>query len=148
MSISSTRKVSSSTAPSRRADKIYTSGGQSESFVENIDTSNSVSVRDDEKNQHRESRQSFSEPQDENFHSEISSKTASVSSVIEALAMSGVYDARAEEGYDFKENSHKIGVYDNNQSIIREEEDVRRGKSYLKHFYEKNEIVEEVDEFV
>lgn len=148
MSISSTRKVSSSTAPARKAERIYTAGGQSESFVENIDTSNSVSVKDDMRDRHNESRHSFSPHQEKEENNNISSDTASVASVIEALAMSGVYESVDEDVNDYKATSHKIGVYDNNQSIIREEEDERNGKSYLKHFYEKNEIVEEVDEFV
>ena len=46
------------------------------------------------------------------------------------------------------DNSHKVGVYDNNQAIIKDEELDRTGHSYLKHFYEKNEPVAEVDEFI
>lgn len=148
MSISSTRKVSSSTAPARKAERIYTAGGQSESFVENIDTSNSVSVKDDMRDRHNDSQNSFSKQEDKEENSKISSDTVSVASVIEALAMSGVYEPVDDSVQDYKAASHKIGVYDNNQSIIREEEDERSGKSYLKHFYEKNEVVEEVDEFV
>lgn len=148
MSISATRKVSSSASSARKAEKIYSSGGQGKSFVENIDTSNNVSVRDETNDHHKNSEQQFSQPYQEKKQQGLTSGSPSVSSVIEALAMSGIYDVQQNEEADIKESSHKIGVYDNNQSIIQEEEDGRNGKSYLKHFYEKNEIIEEVDEFI
>lgn len=146
MSISATRKVTSSASSARKAEKIYSSGGQGESFVENIDTSNNVSVRDGTKEKQHNSNKQFSPPQQEKKQQNLNSASASVSSVIEALAMSGVYDVQSNEDMDFSESTLKIGVYDNNQSIIQDED--RGGKSYLKHFYEKNEIIEEVDEFI
>ena len=39
-------------------------------------------------------------------------------------------------------------VYDNNQAIVEDENDNAADNPYLKHLYEKNKILEEVDEFV
>ncbi len=146
MSISSTRKVSSSTAPARRTERSYAVGGQGEAFVENIDTTNNVSINNDSNEHHNESEQSFQRPNKKEEKSNISSAPAYVASAIEALAASGVYE-QAEEDSEAN-TSHKIGVYDNNQSIIKEDQQERNSHPYLKHFYEKNEIVEEVDELV
>lgn len=73
----------------------------------------------------------------------VSAPANYVNNTIEALAASGVYEETA-----VSDNSHKVGVYDNNQAIIKDEELDRTGHSYLKHFYEKNEPVAEVDEFI
>lgn len=146
MSISSTRKVSSSTAPTKRTERSYAVGGQGEAFVENIDTSNNVSVNDDSKNRHNDRGQYFNDKDKKEERSDISSNPTYVASAIEALAASGVYDETLDSQQS--STSHKIGVYDNNQSIIKEERKERSGHPYLKHFYEKNEFVEEVDELV
>lgn len=147
MSITSARKVTGSPSPTRRTERSYMLGIQGEAFVENIDTTNSVSINDDSPNRNNDSRQSFT-PQEQEQEKRGLSATAPayVASAIEALAASGVYDN--VENLSGTSTSHKVGVYDNNQSIIREEHEERSGHPYLKHFYEKNEIVEEVDEFV
>ena len=44
--------------------------------------------------------------------------------------------------------NNKVNVYSSNQSIIKDEEIERTGRNYLKHFYEKNEHIVDVDEFV
>lgn len=146
MSITSTRKVSGSPSPTRRTERSYALGGQGESFVENIDTTNNVSINDDSKNRHNESEQSFNSREKEEEKAEISVSPTYIASAIEALAASGVYDSVSVPPQSSA--SHKIGVYDNNQSIIKERQDDRNGHPYLKHFYEKNEIVEEIDELV
>lgn len=69
-----------------------------------------------------------------------------MASAIEALAASGVLEDSETE--DNSNHFHKIGVYGNNQSIVKDEETEKIGHQYLKHFYEKNEILEEVDELV
>lgn len=146
MSISSTRKVSNSTAPTRRTERSYAVGGQGEAFVENIDTSNNVSVNDDSKNRHNERGKYFNNKEKNEERNDVSSSPTYVASAIEALAASGVYE---EVPDSFQSGaSKKIGVYDSNQSIIKEERDEKNGHPYLKHFYEKNEFVEEVDELV
>lgn len=69
-----------------------------------------------------------------------------IPNALEALAASGVYDDVPDEAPN--SGSRKIGVYDNNQSIIRDPGSEQLSHSYLKHFYERNEIIEEVDELV
>ena len=95
------------------------------------------------------SSQKFSKKQKEEKEEKennISPSSAYVASAIEALAASGVFeDAETDDNSD---HFQKIGVYGNNQSIVRDEEAEKIGHQYLKHFYEKNEVLEEVDELV
>lgn len=143
MSVAPTRRVSgSTTASTRRVDKNYAVGSPGEQFVEHIDTNNNVLVRD-ESNGYDGQKQKFSSPEEKPGQS-VSAAPTYVSSAIEALAASGVYD----EQEDLPSSSRKVGVYDNNQAIIKDEELDRTGQNYLKHFYEKNELIEEVDELV
>lgn len=142
MSITSTRKVGSSSTPARRPEYSYRAGGQSEPFVEMIDTNNNISVRDDLRD-HQPKQNQNQEKFEQEEAKELTSQSTYVPSAIEALAASGVYD-NTETAYF----SRKIGVYDNNQSIIKDEEIERTGHSYLKHFYEKNQLIEEVDELI
>lgn len=147
MSVSSTRKVSSSTATNRRPERNFAVAGKGEAFVENIDTTNNVSVYDD-LHQRNDNPQENPKKKESNEESRsISASPTYVASAIEALAASGVYD-EAENARPNNSTSHQIGVYGNNQAIIKEEQNERQGHPYLKHFYEKNEIVEEVDELV
>lgn len=145
MSITSARKITGSPSPTRRTERIYTLGIQGETFVENIDTTNNVSIDDDSPRHNNDSKESFTSSEKEKEYKSMSATAPTyVANAIEALAASGIYD-NADNMSNAGSTSHKVGVYDNNQSIIREE---RSGHPYLKHFYEKNEIVEEVDEFV
>lgn len=141
MSIAPTRRVSGSTT-ARRIEKNYAVGSAGEQFVELIDTNNNVLVRD-ESNDHGSPKKKFT-PVEEKRGQEVSTAPTYVSSAIEALAASGVYD----EPEDTPDSSQKVGVYDNNQAIIKDEEIDRTGQNYLKHFYEKNEIIAEVDELI
>lgn len=143
MSISATRKVSSSTS-SPRAERAYTATQHSQ-FVENIDTRNNVLVRDDsDDNNHRQQFSQDRNKKDEN--TDISPSVAYVKNSIEALAVSGVFNDSDTSPSAAAE--HKVSVYDNNQSIIRDEEAERTGRNYLKHFYEKNEHLIDVDELI
>lgn len=140
MSIAPTRRVgSSTTAP--RADKSFAATRQNSQFVEMIDTNNNVLVRDEDTPQHNQQSPN-QEKQQKEPEKGISADTAYVASSIEALAVSGVFE---EEN---SPSNNNVGIYDNNQSIIRDEELERTGRSYLKHFYEKNEHFIDVDEFV
>ena len=149
MSISSTRKVSSSTGsqarntPIKHTDHNYIVGSEGESFVEVIDASNNVSVNnDDNKNNKQKQSSAFAAPEKDDGNA-LSGGNAYIPSAIEALSASGVYDEAPED----KHNS-KVNVYGSNQSIIKDEEVERTGHTYLKHFYETNQILEEVDELV
>lgn len=151
MSISSTRKVSSSTGSIRSASvnrtrPSYSSASDGDSFVEVIDTANSISVRDEERDTKDRNRKNFETPEKDSEKSNISNapNQTYIPSAIEALSASGVYDETQDEPISM----NRVNVYGNNQTIIHDEEVERTGHSYLKHFYEKNEIIEEVDELV
>ncbi len=147
MSISSTRKVSGATLTTKKNDRLYAVQGQSDSFVEHIDTANNVLIKQDfdEGNQNQQGyQQAKKEPADEPELSGNQSQTY-VPSALEALAASGVYETSENT---LPNNISKIGIYGNNQSMISQEEKERKSQSYLKHFYEKNEPIEEVDKLV
>ncbi len=141
MSIAPTRKVSGSAGATRKVEHSYTQGNSGEPFVEMIDTNNSVSIREDLRDNEGRSRQSYNQSEEQEDKPRISSGSTYIPSAIEALTASGVYEQPQPD------NRHlKVGVYDNNQSIIKEEEDERSGQTYLKHLYENNTPIEEVDE--
>ncbi len=141
MSIASTRTVSSSTS-APRAERSYAAGNRKSQFVENIDTNNNVLVRDEPDNQ--SSHKDFQKEQENSQNKkDINPSTAYVNNSIEALAVSGVFDN--ENTTSINKN---VNVYNNNQSIIRDEELERTGRNYLKHFYEKNEHLIDIDELI
>lgn len=141
MSIGSTRKVSSASSTSSRVDNRSLSANNHSQFVENIDTTNNVLVRDDREGG---SEQQYQRPSPKTPPTDFNSAAPDISTSIEALALSGIF----EEDNTTPNNNHKVDVYNNNQSIIKDEEIERTGRSYLKHFYEKNEHIIDVDEFV
>ncbi len=148
MSISATRKVSSSTgsqsrnAPVKHTDHNYIVGTEGESFVEIIDSSNNVSVNNDSNQHHKEKETSSFDKKEKGDGNSLNNGSAYIPSAIEALSASGVYDDEQDH------HSNKVNVYGNNQSIIKDDEIERTGHNYLKHFYETNKVLEEVDELV
>ncbi|MBE6452535.1 MAG: hypothetical protein E7012_03485 [Alphaproteobacteria bacterium] len=141
MSISATRKVGSSSSP--RTERGYSANGKNTQFVEHIDTQNNVLIKDDSGN-HSSHDNYYHQEDKENSKTEISPTSAYVHNNINALAASGAL----ENIEDNTHSVHKVGVYDNNQSIIRDEELERTGRNYLKHFYEKNEHLIDVDKLI
>ncbi|MBE6443099.1 MAG: hypothetical protein E7020_00320 [Alphaproteobacteria bacterium] len=141
MSIGSTRKVNTSPSTTSRVDARSLYANNHSQFVENIDTTNNVSVNDESGRNHnqQQNRNPSRQPP-----TDFSSATPDISNSIGAMAVSGVF----EDDDIMHNNNHKIGVYTNNQSIIKDEEVERTGRSYLKHFYEKNEHLIDVDELV
>lgn len=144
MSITPTRKVSGTAAAPRRSDR-YVSGVEGHPFVEIIDTTNNVSIKDESHDENESRKQAFDKKDQENDKGSLLSNAAYIPSAIEALTASGVYESADASVMQLPS---KIGVYGNNQSIIKEDKEEQSGHSYLKHFYEKNEVVEEVDELV
>ena len=138
MSITSTRRISSATSSPSKVDKRSFEPNNHSQFVEHIDTNNNVLVKDERDDEGQRHRQSPSSTTDFN------SASPDISTSIEALALSGVF----EDSNETPPNNNKVGVYTTNQSIIKDEEIERTGRSYLKHFYEKNEHPIDVDEFV
>lgn len=145
MPISSTRKVASSpTVSSRKPERSYIVGSEGEPFVEMIDTTNNVSVREDLREDKGGNKQAFEKEETPQNKQELTASTTYIPSAIEALTASGVYE---DTSHLASNRPSKVGVYDNNQSIIKEDKAERHGHNYLKHFYEKNTPIEEVDEF-
>ncbi len=145
MNVSSTRKVSSSSSPIKRTERHYAPGAEGHPFVENIDTRNNVLVRDETEEQNKKDS-AFEQKEKEPKQNGISSSQAFVSaSAIEALSASGVYDDAAQSP---NYRNHQVNVYDNNQAMMQDERDSSADNPYLKHLYEKNKILEDVDEFV
>ena len=135
MSVSSTRKVSLSSS-----NRVMTSGGRSQS-VEDIDTRNSVLVRDEGQDSSSERRSFDSQQKNEKFSYE-----PNISTSLETLTLSGIMEENSDEASSG--NNKSINVYSSNQSIVRDEDVERIGRSYLKRFYEKNEPIEDVNELV
>ena len=141
MSIGSTRKISSTTPTSSKVDgRSYAPNNRSQ-FVENIDTNNNVLVRDDNNDQSHTNDQ---HPQKERQQTNFNTGTANISGGLEAFAVNNVINEEETSPTD----NRKIDIYSNNQSIIKDEEIERTGRSYLKHFYEKNEHFIDIDELV
>ncbi len=142
MNVSASRKIGSATS-APRTERNYAAANARTQFVDEIDAQNNVLVRDDGQDnteQNKFSRHSESEAES----SEFSPSTAYVRNSVEALASSGVLDNNAATS----PANNKVSIYDNNQSIIRDEELERTGRNYLKHFYEKNEHLINVDELI
>ena len=118
MSITATRKVSSSASPVRRTEKNSKPSGHGESFVENIDTANNVLILDsNHENEHDKYEENEKDSNKEEAKKEFSSNQTYVTNAIEALSASGIYDI--EDNTSNTLNSKKISVYDNNQSMIK-----------------------------
>lgn len=140
MSVSSTSKVSSSVSVNKVAGRSSTGANSYRQQVEAIDASNNISV--DVAMNDKNGNGAQKEPDKEKESKDKKALTGSgnvARSTIEALNASGVY-----EETDEKDNS-KVGVYNNNQTIIRK--DMYPAHKYAKKFYEENEIIEEIDEF-
>lgn len=140
MSISSTRRIGSATSSTSKVDRRSFEPNNHSQFVENIDTNNNVLIKDDT-NDERENRR---QPPARQPVTDFNSASPDISNSIEAMALSGMF----EDTPTSPPNNSKVGVYNTNQSIIKDEEIERTGRSYLKHFYEKNEYITDVDEFV
>ena len=125
MSISSTRKISSSASNTSRIDKSYSATNRNSQFVENIDTTNNVLVKDEQSPNYK-------------------SSNPGILNGIEVIAASISVDEQTKNHFQ----GNKVDVYSNNQSIVHDEDVEHTGRSYLKHFYEKNEHVIDVDELV
>ncbi|MBQ9235383.1 MAG: hypothetical protein IJ184_02840 [Alphaproteobacteria bacterium] len=135
MVVSFTRKVGSVAAGS-----VQPRNSRSQ-LVENVDTNNNVLVRDDTAGGGGEDGSANSKQQSRGrFMSEGGLATS-----FDALTMSGIIESQDDITAP---SNQKIDVYNNNQTIVRDEDVERIGRSYLKHFYEKNEPITDIDELV
>lgn len=141
MTVGATRKVSSYSSTSSKVGNFRMPADNHSQFVENIDTNNNVLVRDDDTN--RDGHSSNPRQQNEEFK-EFKQLTPPISVGAGVLTMNII-----DESDESPQNRNlKVDVYTNNQAIIKDEEVERTGRSYLKHFYEKNEVPADVDELI
>ncbi|MFV0626460.1 MAG: hypothetical protein ACK5N8_03830 [Alphaproteobacteria bacterium] len=144
MSVTSTSKVSgtnSSRAGNTRNTRV---GNRRNEDIESVETADAVSgtvgiQKENEQsfdNFHKE-RQKKQETTEEsiNYHPPINAVSITTLEVLETI----------EEPETTNSSASQVNVYGANQRIIRKERNPN--DNYAKHFYEKNEIIEEVDEF-
>lgn len=143
MSVTSTRKVSASYSTSVKGGYEAASGRQS--FVETIDTTNSVLVADDTDSR---GRQYFSRQPEEqgDFGSQSVSVTQQVlnNDLQVSKNLSPLFDN--DEVHSSVVQDKSVGIYGSNQAMSSAEEKI--DNPYLKHLYEENEVIEDVDKFI
>lgn len=142
MSVTSTRKVSTSMSYSSPAKGAYEAAAGHQSFVETIDTTNNISVTD---KQSSGSGRQFkpSAQDDENFTPEVQSNQSN-----ELKPSSHVAPLWDNDDDQISVHQNKsVGIYGANQEMS-ETEDEKPNNPYLRYFYENNEIIEDIDEFV
>ena len=149
MSITATRKVSSSAPSKYKTTPTSASAGGGESFVEMIDTNNNIVLNDDLKDQHHNNDGGQSKDNDDENENQIKPTTTPyISNTIEVLEASGIFEETNSDYNQKNTNSKNINVYDNNQSIVKEDTSSNKSDEYLKYFYEKNEHLEELDKLI
>ena len=140
MSISSTRRISSNSSTSTRVNKNYFATDNYSQHVENIDTSNNVLVKD-ENNHERNNRE---KPSKQNDDQAINYKLSTPDIINSVEVIAGTISPEEQNNSYYQNNN--VNIYTNNQSIVHDKDVELTGRSYLKHFYEKNEHIVDVDE--
>lgn len=139
MSISSTRKISSSSPTTSRVNRQYLLTNNYSQYVEDIDTTNNVLVKDENNGERQfQGKSDSNDDQQTNYKS----SNPNILNGVEAIAAT----ISPDEQPTTQQQINKVSVYTNNQSIIHDKDVERTGHSYLKHFYEKNEHIIDVDE--
>ena len=144
MSVTSTRRVSSSYGTPVKGGYETVQGRQS--FVETIDTTNNVLVSDDT-NSGKHAYYPQEKSEEESFEKQVSSVSQSgLNNGIQTNQMRGplIDNDRDTENHAL---NRSVGIYGANQSISSGQED-RPSNPYLKHLYENNELIEDIDEFI
>lgn len=142
MSVTSTRRISASySSPTKEA---YGAAQSHQSFVETIDTSNNVSIQDEPRSG---GQQAYNQPEDERTFEETmqDSQNSTDSGVRSDTARTPLFDNN-EDSVSHAQNK-SVGIYDTNQLMSRETNE-KVDNPYLKHLYENNEVIEDVDELV
>ncbi|MBQ8464851.1 MAG: hypothetical protein IJ545_02450 [Alphaproteobacteria bacterium] len=142
MSVSSTRRVSSSLSYNSSVKGGYEAAQGSQSFIENIDTSNNVSVQNENGAQ---GRKFYQRQQDDNQSEEFQPENEAVDNGINlSHQCSPLFDNDSDTTIVQSKN---VGIYEDNQEKSNQTPE-RRENPYVKHLYEHNENIEEVDEFI
>ena len=142
MSVSSTRRVSSSLSYNSSVKGGYEAAQGSQSFIENIDTSNNVSVQNENG---ARGRKFYQRQQDDNQSEEFQPENESVDNGINlSHQCPPLFDNDSDTTIVQSKN---VGIYEDNQEKSNQTPE-RRENPYVKHLYEHNENIEEVDEFI
>lgn len=145
MSVSSTRRVSSTASYGASVKGAYEAAQGHQSFVETIDTSNNVTISDESHSGHAKSYQDKEQTED-SFEIQTSSQNDVLNSNLKSGRRLGPL-LDNDEDLPQPSSQQSATIYGNNQVISHPEEE-KIDNPYLKHLYEKNEIIEDVDEFV
>ncbi len=145
MSVTSTRRVSASTSYRSSAPRNYGVAQGGQSFVETIDTSNNVLIKDEAQSGHK---QYFDrEPsEEETFEVDEAISSPLPQNLSQSSQQTPLLD-NDETDADPAYQNKNVGIYGTNQQISSSKEE-RVNNPYFKHFYENNEVIEDVDEFV
>ena len=144
MAVTSTRRVSTSLSYSSSVRGGYEAAQGSQSFVENIDTSNNVLIQDENNSEGRKYYQRVQDDADEqeNFSTETSQ------TINNGIKTSQNYSPLIDNDDDVSVvQSQNVGIYGVNQEKSRLDTE-RHDNPYVKHLYEQNEVIDEVDELV
>ena len=145
MSVSSTRRVSTTVSYGSSVKGAYEAAQGRQSFVETIDTSNNVSVSDEPNSGHGKAYQN-KEQKEDSFEIQSTPQNDALNSNMKTGRHLGPL-LDNDEDMEQPSSQKSANIYGNNQ-VISHPEDEKVDNPYLKHLYEKNEIIEDVDEFV
>lgn len=139
MSISPTSKVSRSSPATTRSSFSNRNKDQ----VDGVDTTNNVFVRPGmEENDNRDSSDRKDHHQNQKQTNISMLNQNHIPQITEAI---GSDETLLEINEDNGHKHNHVSIYTNNQTIIQNEKN--QSQKYAKHFYETNEIIEEIDEF-
>ena len=156
MSVTSTRRVSASTSYRSSAPRNYGVAQGGQSFVETIDTTNNVLIKDETQSGHKQyfNRET---PEEETFEVNEAISSPLPQNLSQSSQQTPLLD-NDETGADPAYQNKNVGIYGTNQQISSSKEveqvnvifskEERVNNPYFKHFYENNEVIEDVDEFV
>ena len=146
MSITSTRRVSASTSYSSSTPRSYETAQGGQSFVETIDTTNNVLIKDEQQSGHKEYFNRSETSENESFDAN-EAVSAPVSQGLSSSIQKAPLLDNDENVEDISYQNKNVGIYGTNQQISNYQED-HVNNPYFKHFYENNEVIEDIDEFV
>ena len=141
MSVTSTRRVSGIYGSTIKTS--YAAAQGRHSFVEDIDTTNNVLISDEsDSSSYKQQEKSQS---DENFEEHYEADNAADNYLSPSKNLAPLLDNDDELASEMPKKN--IDIYGANQEISAQQGE-RLDNPYIKHLYEKNEVIEDVDEFV
>lgn len=140
MSVTSTRRVSG--AYRSTVSGTYTATQGQHSFVENIDTTNNVLIAEDSESQHYKQ---FEKSQENDSSDVFEDQDVLDNHLKTSQNLSPLIDN--DEEVASVASGKNIGIYGNNQEMSASRQE-KIDNPYIKHLYESNELIEDIDEFI